>query len=91
MQTWHKIKVWDKVGNSKSLGDLAVKFRHSDDYGNPDISVSNKWSIWELGKEMKFIGKLTEKHKAIDIGIVVNPYDIVDRIKLGRYDFVYPK
>lgn len=86
-----KLRVWKKINNSDTFGDLSIQFKKSDDSGNTNILVSDKWRVWELGKDMVFVGKLSEKYTAVDNGIIVNRYDIVDRINLGRYDFVYPE
>lgn len=82
---------WQKVGKSQNIGSVEVFFRDSDDYGKPEIIVSNKWYVWKINKEFKFIGRLTDKYQSAEIGIVVTPEDIVKRIKTGEYDFVYPK
>jgi hypothetical protein len=29
--------------------------------------------------------------KKAELGIIVNPYDVIDRIKTGQYNFFYPR
>jgi hypothetical protein len=36
------------------------------------------------------VGKLAEKYRNTDIGIVMPPFAIVERIKTGKFNFVYP-
>lgn len=86
-----KMGVWDKVGNSKTTGAGEPWFRISDDSGNLSVIISKKWRVWKIGKKMKNVGKLPKEMYDAEIGMVVNPYALVDRINLGRYDFVYPK
>ncbi len=82
---------WQKVGKSQNIGAVEAWFRNSEDYGKPEIIVSNKWYVWKINKEFKFIGRLTDKYKSAEIGVVVTPEDVVKRIRTGAYDFVYPK
>lgn len=86
-----KLGFWQKIGNSKNIGKIDVLFRDSDDYGKPEVIVSEKWYVWKINEEFKNIGKVTEKYKNSEIGIVISPENIVKRIKSGSYDFVYPK
>jgi len=79
-----------KEGNCRDIVREAIYFRQSDEYGNLSMSISKSWSIWEMGQDMQYVGKLSEKYKNIELGIVVNPYDIKDRNTMGKYNFVYP-
>ena len=40
--------------------------------------------------QFTYVGELEEENRKAEIGVVVNPFDIVRRIKTGYYDFVYP-
>ena len=81
---------WTKIGNSQKLGKLDVLFRGSDDYGNPDVDVSEKWYVWKLGKTAKSIGKLKEKYQSLEYGYVIPAEFIIERIETGKYQFVHP-
>jgi hypothetical protein len=83
-------KVWTKEGNCRDIAREPIYFRQSDESGNLSMSISKNWSIWEMGQEMQYVGKLSKKYKNMDLGIVVNPYDIKDRMTMGEYNFVYP-
>lgn len=91
-----KLKLWNKIGNSNNVGLLSnILFRSSSDSGSKvgeeNIIISNKWYIWRINdKNHKYVGKLMGEYRNAEIGIVVNPFDIVDRIKTGKYNFFYP-
>lgn len=82
-----KLGVWVKVGTSGMIGDFAnVLFRHSNDYGNPQIKVSSEWWIWEVSKPQIKVGRLEGDHKNAEIGLVFNPKQIEHRMKTGEYN-----
>lgn len=86
-----KLCLWEKVGNFSKIGSIEhVLFRDSSDYGNPAVSISQKWWVWKINQERQFVGKLTGANKSAEIGVVVRPSDIISRIVTGKYDFVYP-
>ncbi len=85
-----KLKVWEKIGNFDFKNEYDIIFRNSSDYGEPDIKISENWWIWKINEKEKFVGKLTNNYKNSEIGIVVTPFDIVQRIETGNYQFVYP-
>lgn len=91
-----KLSLWDKVGYISDVGDTHhIIFRDSMDYGvklgEERVKVSHNWYIWHINDD-KFthIGELTGEYRKSDIGLVVTPYDIVDRIRTGKYQFSYP-
>jgi hypothetical protein len=90
-----KMKLWEKIGNLPFNEELNIYFRDTNDYGHKvgeePIKVSGKWYVWRINdKDFTRIGKLTGEYRKSDIGIVVTPQDIVDRMKTGKYHFVYP-
>jgi hypothetical protein len=87
-----KMNLWEKAGNIIEVGKIEhILFRDSGDYGNPQIQISQDWWVWRINdKGFTKIGKLEGENREAEIGIIVNPYDIVDRIKTGKYNFVYP-
>ncbi|ENX43324.1 Imm26 family immunity protein [Acinetobacter sp. NIPH 2100] len=92
-----KMNLWEKVGNILEVGDISkVLFRDTNDYGGKvgedKIKISEKWYVWHINDdEFTRVGKLEGENRKAEIGIVVNPNDIVERIKTGKYDFVYPE
>jgi hypothetical protein len=90
-----KLKLWEKSGNNLEVGDLKnILFRGSSDSGSKEgeqVMVSEKWYVWRIGdKDFTRVGKLIGENRKAEIGVVVNPYDIVERIKTGSYTFFYP-
>lgn len=72
-----------------------IWFRDTNDYGKKigeePIKISENWYIWKISdKDFTKVGKLEGETKKAEIGIVIPPFAIVDRIKMGKYNFVYP-
>ncbi|MEG2764087.1 MAG: hypothetical protein RR926_14040, partial [Chryseobacterium sp.] len=72
-----------------------ILFRGTLDYGHKQgeepIKVSDNWRIWRIGdNDFTSVGKLQGENRKAEIGIVIPPYAIVDRIKKGYFDFYYP-
>ena len=91
-----KMDLWKKVGNNKDVVSLNnILFRGTKDYGHKIgtelIKVSDNWHVWKINDD-KFthIGNLIGNYKKAEIGIIVNPNDIVERITTGKYSFFYP-
>ncbi len=80
----------ENIGNAPVPGRIDVTFRDSADYGNPSVKISSEWYIWKPNEEQKYVGKLPEKFYSSEIGIVVAPPDIANRILTGSYGIVYP-
>ena len=85
-----KLGFWRKVGHITPVGDVAVWFRDSSDYGNPSVRVSNNWWVWKINQPQKRIGTLRGEYVDSEIGIVISADCIVLRMKTGSYGFVYP-
>jgi hypothetical protein len=86
-----KMGCWSKFGNCTDVGNFNhLLFRDTDDYGNPDIRVSNDWWIWKINKEMIHVGKLEGENRNAEIGVVFSPPNIVHRVKTGVYPGLYP-
>lgn len=90
-----KMGLWEKVGKSAETGHLDhILFRGTEDYGHKageePIRISNRWYVWRIGEEFRDVGKLEGENQKAEIGVVVTPSDIVERMKTGRYSFVYP-
>ena len=92
-----KFSLWDKVGYITDVGDISrILFKGTVDYGinkpgDEPIKVSHNWYVWHINDDVfTDVGELKGEYRKADIGLVVNPYDIVDRIKTGKYQFAYP-
>ncbi len=85
-----KMKLWEKVGSVPFNGKVEVYFRGSQDYGK-GIKFSEKWFVWQINGERQLVEKPTGELRAAEIGIVVSPKNLVDRMRTGQYHFVYPQ
>jgi len=90
-----KMNLWAKIGSTPEVGELKhILFRNTNDAGGKIgelIAISHKWYVWRINDEdYTRVGKLEGENRKAEIGVVVNPYDVVDRMKTGKYKFVYP-
>jgi hypothetical protein len=84
------LKVWERVGNVPFSGQIDVVFRDSGDYGSPEVAVSDDWWVWRINEEARRVGKLAGADRLAEIGIVVAPPHLVERMQTGVYSFKYP-
>lgn len=82
--------LWRKIGKATLPTTTDVLFRDSTDYGDPCVTLSERWYIWKINGPFKDVGRLTGSNRNADIGVVISPDSVVARIKTGTYDFVYP-
>lgn len=91
-----KLSLWDKIGYTSEIGDTRhILFRNTEDNGAKSVDelvkLSHKWYVWHINDDdFTYVGELKGDNRKADIGVVVNPYDIITRIKTGKYDFFYP-
>lgn len=91
-----KMNLWEKVGFISDVGKIDnILFRGSSDSGSKvgeeNVKVSERWYVWRINdKNFTRVGKLKGENRKAEIGIVVNPYDVVERMKTGKYSFFYP-
>jgi len=90
-----KMGLWKKVDNNNDVGRFEICFKGTNDYGSKageePVKVSNRWYVWKINdKEFTKIGTLVDPYKKAEIGIVINPLSILNRIRTGKYDFEYP-
>ena len=86
-----KMDLWKKVGNAPIFGEIDVIFRRSKDYteGNK-VKVSERWEVWRINEEFRYVGKLEGENRKAEIGLVEPPIGIFYRIKTGEYYGYYP-
>ena len=89
------MNLWEKVGNIDDVGKTDhILFRGSSDSGSKpgeQIKISQKWYVWKINdNDFTRVGTLEGENRKAEIGLVVNPYDVIDRLKTGKYDFFYP-
>ncbi len=91
-----KLNVWTKVGSCPNVGSTdQIVFRDTNDYGTKKgeqpISVSSNWFIWKLGDSaFTRIGKLEGMYSNSHIGLVLNPFGILELARGNRYPPQYP-
>jgi hypothetical protein len=73
----------------------SVLFRGTNDAGHgpgkPQVFISENWYVWRINdKNFKNVGKLNGENRNAEIGSVIPPFMIVERIKTGTFNFVYP-
>ena len=90
-----KLGCWQKEGNVKQVGSVDVFFKDTDDYGHKlgeqPIKTSYNWFVWKINEEKIDVGKLEGSLQQAEIGMVMAPYMIVNRIKTGDYGLInYP-
>ena len=83
--------LWELVANVPEVGDYShVWFRRSGDSGKPQIKISQDWDVWRINQNFIDVGRLPQKYHNAEIGVVVTAWDVVERIKTGKYLFKYP-
>jgi hypothetical protein len=89
-----QMNLWNKVGNVREIGKLKVLFRGSEDSGRrsdePPIEKSERWYVWRINEAVIDVGKLEGGNQKAELGLVVTPGDIIDRMRTGKYNFAYP-
>lgn len=90
-----KLGYWEKVGKSDAVGDLQkILFRDTNDcargVNDPPILISRNWHVWRINEEFRTVGLLKGEHRNAEVGLVMTPIDIVERIRTGKYPGYYP-
>jgi hypothetical protein len=78
-----KNKLWEKVGNATCPQKLDLLFRDTNDVGSKFIKISNNWYVWRINEDFQHVGRLEGDRQKAEIGVVVRPRDIVDRMRTG--------
>ena len=91
-----RLGFWEKIGNAVDVGELNdILFRDTSDYGHSEgeepIRKSNNWYVWHIGDDdFTRVGELEGENRNAEIGVVMDPVSIVERLKTGRYGGFYP-
>jgi hypothetical protein len=85
-----KQRLWHKVGFRRVDRAFPMLFRDSADYGDPSVRVSERWSVWKPNEPFRTVGRLTGDLRHAEIGVVVPPDSVVERIRTGKYGMQYP-
>ncbi|GAB6870734.1 hypothetical protein JCM16496A_31390 [Bacteroides rodentium JCM 16496] len=91
-----KLSLWDKVGYISDVGDTRhILFRDTSDMTerpeDKPVEISHNWYVWHINDEkFTYVGKLKGANRKADIGLVMSPYEIVHRLKTGRYMIPLP-
>ena len=84
-----EMNLWEKIGNVPYSETPDVLFRDSKDYGRK-LKTSYDWRVWKINEKFRAVGSLVGDYQKAEIGVVVAPPDVVQRMRTGEYDFVYP-
>lgn len=85
-----KMGLWEKVGTAPIIGEIDVVFRDSKDYGENKVVISERWYVWRINEDFRYVGKLEGENRKAEIGIIKAPIGIVERMKTGKYYGYYP-
>ncbi|GHT62560.1 hypothetical protein AGMMS50239_16230 [Bacteroidia bacterium] len=85
-----KMQLWEKVGNTSVLGNVDVIFRDSKDYGENKVAISERWYVWQINENFRYVGKLKGENRQAEVGVVIAPKEVVERMKNGKYAYYYP-
>lgn len=91
-----KMGLWEKVGSSKDIGQLeTILFRCTSDYGHKagdePIRISHNWYVWKIGdEEFTRVGKLHGENRNAFIGLVYNPFGIIELLIGNKNPINYP-
>jgi hypothetical protein len=91
-----KLNLFHKEGKHEVYPSIKnIIFRGTNDSGSKvgeeNILISHNWHIWKIN-DARFtgVGKLKGEYRNSEIGIVMPPNAIVERIKTGKFSFFYP-
>lgn len=83
-----KMGYWEKIGNISEVGKLDhILFKDTDDYGDPQIKLSQKWWVWKINEPAERVGLLVGENRKAEVGLVMDPESIVHRMRTGQYRF----
>jgi hypothetical protein len=85
-----KLGFWEKAGKAPIIGDVDVIFRDSKDYGENKVAISERWYVWRINEDFRYVGKLQGENRNAEIGLVKAPQEIVERMRIGKYSYSYP-
>jgi hypothetical protein len=89
-----KLQFWEKVGNISDVGKVDVLFRHTNDFvkrlQDEPVKISSNWYVWKVNENIRQIGKLEGPYKNSFVGLVINPYGIIELLKGNKYPPDYP-
>ena len=84
-----KLGAWSKIGHILLEATLELPtFRLTNEVG---LEKSYDWFIWKVGEDHITIGELTDKYRHLDIGTVVHPLELRDKVITGKDGFTYPE
>lgn len=91
-----KLNLFNQEGKSMVYPEIKnILFRSTLDFGKKvneePVKISNNWRVWHINDvDFTVVGKLYGENRKAEIGIVMPPLAIVERIKTMKFDLVYP-
>ncbi len=78
--------LWKLIGNIEPPSELDIFFRSTKDFGRDHILVSKRWRVWKVNQKPVEVGKLPDEFATAEPGSVYPPYEIIHRMKHGKYE-----
>jgi hypothetical protein len=69
---------------SRRVLDYGAKMRET------PILISFDWYVWKINEPFINVGKLEGKDRDACIGLVINPYGLVELLNGNKYPITYP-
>lgn len=86
-----ELGLWKLSGNIAEVGDVEnILFCSTQDLGDKSVIISERWWVWYIGKERKYVGKWKDEYSKAEYGLVYAPKNIIELLK-GTYVNFYPK
>lgn len=85
-----KFGFWRKIGTASYPDKVDTLFRGCWDYGDPGVKISRRWYVWRINEPLRDIGALTPKYRGAEVGSVLPPQSIVERMLTGTYTLGLP-
>ncbi len=91
-----KYNLWEYADKSSELGCIEdILFRDTNDYGTQSgqkpIKISWNWHIWRINDNgYTNVGLLIGKYRKAYMGLVINPWGIIEMLKGNEYPLNYP-
>jgi hypothetical protein len=82
---------WRKIGHAAPPSKLDTVFRTSGDFGKGSSGVSRDWYVWRINEPQEKVGALPAKYQSAEIGAVMPPQEIAERMITGSYRAIYPR
>jgi hypothetical protein len=91
LKAGYSLGLWRKIGHAAAPAQVGTVFRTSGDFGKGSSGVSRDWYIWRVNEPQERVGALPAEYHSAEIGAVMPPQEIAERLLTGRYRVIYPR